>query len=97
MSAIVVAGIANGLYRTLWAAGLPLLALTGVMSANLLFMSDGGRLATRPAGCEPDAGVADDRFEHRYHTANGIASITCGPATVAGFRWCSCTAGPSSG
>jgi len=48
ISAIVVAGIANGLYRTLWAAGLPLLALTGVMSANLLFMSEGGGLATLP-------------------------------------------------
>ena len=50
VSAIVVAGITNGLYRSLWAAGLPLLALTGVMSANLLFMSEGGGLAALPTG-----------------------------------------------
>jgi len=39
VSAIVAAGIANGLYLSLWAVGLPILALTGVLSANWLFMS----------------------------------------------------------
>jgi hypothetical protein len=40
VSAIVAAGIANGLYVSLWAVGLPILALTGVLSANWLFMSE---------------------------------------------------------
>ena len=40
ISAIVAAGIANGLYQTMWAIGLPVWALTGVFSANWLFMSE---------------------------------------------------------
>jgi hypothetical protein len=40
ISAIVVTGIVNGMYQTLWAVGLPVLALTGVLSANWLFMSE---------------------------------------------------------
>lgn len=46
ISAIVAAGIANGLYSSMWAIGLPLLALVGVLNANLLFMSE----ATDPRG-----------------------------------------------
>jgi hypothetical protein len=45
ISAIVAAGIANGLYRSFWAAGLPFLALSGVLSANLLFLSEDGGLS----------------------------------------------------
>jgi hypothetical protein len=47
ISAIVAAGILNGLYRTMWAVGLPVLALVGVINANLLFMSEPAR---RPRG-----------------------------------------------
>jgi hypothetical protein len=40
ISVIVVTGIVNAMYQTLWAVGLPVLALTGVLSANWLFMSE---------------------------------------------------------
>jgi hypothetical protein len=40
VSAIVAAGIADGLYRSLWAVGLPIWALTSVLSAHWLFMSE---------------------------------------------------------
>ena len=40
VSAVVLVGILNGLYRSLWGIGLPLLALTGVISAQWLFMSE---------------------------------------------------------
>jgi hypothetical protein len=50
ISAIVAVGIANGLYRTMWAVGLPVLALVGVLNANLLFMSEPAR---RPRGDVP--------------------------------------------
>jgi hypothetical protein len=39
ISTIVAAGMANGLYETMWALGLPMLAIIGVLNANLLFMS----------------------------------------------------------
>jgi hypothetical protein len=52
VSTIVAAGIANGLYQTMWAIGLPLLAVVGVLNANLLFMS----------------GVADPRRSRLYGT-----------------------------
>jgi hypothetical protein len=48
ISAIVAAGIANGLYRTMWAIGLPLLALIGVLNANLLFLSEVRELRRGP-------------------------------------------------
>jgi hypothetical protein len=50
VSAVVLVGIANGLYRSLWGIGLPLLALMGVISAQWLFMSE-------PAGPPPDPPV----------------------------------------
>ena len=40
ISTIVAGGIVNGLYRSRWALGLPVFALTGVLSANWLFMSE---------------------------------------------------------
>jgi hypothetical protein len=48
VSAVVFVGIANGLYRSLWGIGLPVLALTGVISAQWLFLSE-------PVGPPPDA------------------------------------------
>jgi hypothetical protein len=50
VSFIVLGGIVNGLYRTMWAVGLPVLALIGVLNANLLFMSEPAR---RPRGDVP--------------------------------------------
>jgi hypothetical protein len=56
VSAVVFVGIANGLYRSLWGIGLPVLALTGVISAQWLFLSE-------PASPPPDAGVeSQDRL-----------------------------------
>ena len=53
ISTVVAGGIANGLYRSRWALGLPVLALTGLLSANWLFMSE-------PVGSPTDPSIAPD-------------------------------------